>query len=76
MPTLHLTGLDADLVLRVRAYARERGLRTPAGAAELLASGLTLTHARRAGAHATNAGMTADERSERARTAAAARWAR
>lgn len=72
---MRLTLTDPNLIARVQAHASARAVSVSAAAAELLASGLTLTQARRAGAHATNAGMTADERTTRARTAATARWA-
>lgn len=74
MPTLHLSGLDADLVSRVRAYARARGLSTPDAAASLLTLGLQMAAGRAEGARAVNARLSPEERSERAREAAAARW--
>ena len=74
MPTLHLAGLAHDLVTRVRAYARARGLSTPVGAAQLLERGLQTTDARRAGALAANAARSPQERSDLARRAVYARY--
>ena len=76
MPTLHLSGLDADLVSRVRAYARARGIPTPDAASSLLTLGLQMAAGRSAGGAALAAQRTPTERTQRARDAAAARWAR
>ena len=76
MPTLHLSGLDADLVSRVRAYARAREMSTPDAAASLLTLGLQMAAGRAQGAAAVNASRTSDERTTAARAAARARWDR
>lgn len=76
MPTLHLTGLDAELVTAARAAARAANVSTPEMAARLLRLGLQMTAGRAEGARAVNAALTDAERSTRARDAARARWAR
>lgn len=76
MPSLMLRGLPADLVARLRALARGRAVSLSDVAAEMLTLGLQMTAGRAAGAEAVNAAMTPEERSERARRGAAARWAK
>lgn len=78
MPQLLIRGLDRATVTAVRDYGRARGLSTPDAAAELLARGLDHVRqqaARQAGAAATNRQPQA-ARSEAARKAATARWAK
>lgn len=76
MPQLLLRGVSRELVTAVREYARAREMSTPDAAAELLQRGLEDVRARQAGAAALNAARTPEQRSEAARAAVKARWAR
>lgn len=71
-----LRDVPAELVIRIRAFSRARGLPLPAGAIELIARGLQITEARAKGAEAVNRRATPDERAEASRRAAEARWAK
>lgn len=74
MPSLMLRALPADLVARVKAYARAKELPLPAAAAQLLTIALDHLDARSAGAVAVNQQRTPEERSAAASKAVQARW--
>lgn len=76
MPSLLLRGLDAATIAQVRALARAAGVRTPDMATTLLTEALTTRQQRAKGAALTNAALTPEQRSARARAAVTARWAR
>lgn len=76
MPSLMLRGLDAALVARIRAYASSQGLGTAAGAIRLLTIALDHLEARQRGGQASSARLTPEQRSARAKHAAAVRDAR
>lgn len=74
MPSLMLSGLDAALTARIKAYARLREISVPEAAALLLDAGLRASERASRAAHARSASMTASERSAIARSGAAARY--
>lgn len=74
VPTLMLRGISRDLMDRIAAYASRWGVGRAEAAVRLMTAGADHLDARSAGAAATNA-VSADERRERARRAATARWA-
>lgn len=76
MPTLHLRGVSPELLARLRAGARERDLPIDQYAIDTLQRGVDSQEARVRGGVAVSARLTDDERQERARKAAQARWAK
>ena len=76
MPTLMLRGLPAHLAARLKVYADTYGLGRGAAAMQLLAIALDHLEARKASGQAAQAKRTPEERSEAARRAVTARWAR
>ncbi len=76
MPTLMLRALSAELVEKIRAYARGRGLALPAASADLITAGLERRAGQSAGGVRAGANMTPEQRTDRARRAVMARWER
>lgn len=74
MPSIMLRDIPADVVARVRVFARSRGLSLVDGAVELLEAGLERRASQSAGGRAAAEQATPEVRQERARTAALARW--
>jgi hypothetical protein len=74
MPSLMLRALSPELVERVRAFARGRGLSLVAGAVELLEAGLERRQSQSAGGQALRDQTPPEVRQARARAAARARW--
>jgi hypothetical protein len=76
VPTLHLRHVPAELLARLRAGAREREIPIDQHAIDTLQRGVDSHEARVRGGVAVSARLTDDERQERARKAARARWAK
>jgi len=76
MPSLMLRGVPADLVARLRAYARSHNRSLPSAAIDLLTIALDHLDARAAGGRRSHAQLTPAERSARARALVQARWAK
>jgi hypothetical protein len=74
MPTLMGRGLPNDLVRRVREYARHAQITTSEAIGKLLQIALDNLDARAAGGKARMQGLSPEERSDQARSAAQARW--
>lgn len=74
MSTIRTTDASPVLVARVRDFATRNRLGTSAAVAELLARGLDATEQRAAAGSKSRDTMTAEQRSARARLAAAVRW--
>ena len=66
--------IDSSVIDRVRVYATEHELSVPEAASRLLTAGLDHLSARAAGGQARTDAMSAEERSDLGRRAAAARW--
>ena len=71
---LTLLRVRSDVVDRVKTYAHEHYLSTGEAASRLLTAGLDHLAARAAGGQARTDAMSAEERSDLGRRAAAARW--
>lgn len=77
MPTIFARGVSPELATRVRQYARAHPDRSTSDSiAALLQIALDHLDARAAGGRASHASRTPEERTEAARHAVTARWAR